>query len=88
MWGTAALSFLPMGAKISTLYPKIINLILTLRNKGYTMLVAEFIKVRSRIKMEILYMDLIELILENYQFQDLLATFRQNYPNTTETQKF
>ena len=52
------------------------------------MLEEKYIKVLSKIKVEKLFMDPIELNLENYQFQDLLVTSMPNSLNTMEIQKF
>jgi len=67
---------------------RIISLILKLKDREFTMLEEKYIRVRSRIKVAILFMGPSELSLENYPSQDLSEILRQNYQNMMEIPKF
>ena len=77
-----------MVVKIYTQFQKITNLIRKLKKREFIMQEEEYTKVQSKIKVEILFMVLLESNLENFQFQDPLEIFRPNFLNMTETLKF
>ena len=79
---------MPTQAKTSMPFPRITSLIPKLKEREFTMLEERFIRVQSRTKVEILFMVLSELSQENYQFQDLLETLRQNYQSMMEIQRY
>lgn len=88
MLETAGLFLALIWEKMYTQYQKIINLILKVSDKEFTMQVVGSIRVLLKTKTEILCSVLFVFNLENCLFLVLLETSKLSYPNTKVIPRF